>query len=785
MVQSKSGSACWIRLPSIALPDGRQQSWGYDRAGRVNGVIQPGGGSWTVAHNGAGQPTVASVPSGGSQVWGYDNAGRAVSATWLQPGNSTFSQVATLDAAGQRKGLADSWGTVTYGYDRAGRLTSAAYPDGSTEADSYDPAGNRTMITATTALSGTAVTTNSYDAADQLSTAATAGGAQPGTTTYGYDGNGNQTGSSGPAGTVANTFNDLNQLTHITGPGTNLTLLYDGQGDRLRRYERGTPTWTLRDEAQDLASGLSALVSDGTADYAYLSPGDGSAPLSSYTPGTARASYLGTDLLGSVRLATDPSGATIGSGAYDAWGTARPYAGGSGATQLAGLQGVAPFGYAGQQRDAGPGTYAMRARRYDPATGRFQSQDSARPQPMRPITLDPYAYAWDVPTLLTDPSGLSPRCGGGPDHARAAAIAVGYEAFRFPYMAQNAGCELNIPGAKYREQFQKAVLALRNKKKPTYDPVLYATVINEIRTGDLLGLYFLDNPNDARKCGYRQLSDRPIDATARADVVGDYEGHGSDLYEVESLSDVLGYGANYYALEAWYYVNAAAGFDPSRGVPKDTFVQNEAGKVRTSWATGGKNFQLGHNLPPILPVKTGETYMILGTLDIPTWREAKSGSFTAGQISGVAWYYTTRGSDWIQELSAALQKRLAAAKALDYVAIAIRNTIQTERRAGLVTLPGSVFPEDQLIIFPPDNQSCGPVGCTWAWFQHGGETIWTGVTNQVVTAFGGNVFTRVAINGLVASGAITIGTLVKQLLSPDPGIAHPARDIGVHIVTVA
>ena len=146
-------------------------------------------------------------------------------------------------------------------------------------------------------------------------------------------------------------------------------------------------------------------MSDGTADYAYLSPGDGSAPLSSYTPATSRATYLGTDLLGSVRLATDPSGATIGAGAYDAWGVARPYAGGSGATQLAGLQGVAPFGYAGQQRDAGPGTYAMRARRYDPATGRFQSQDPLAYSPQVPVTINPYEYAGNMPTGVTDPSG--------------------------------------------------------------------------------------------------------------------------------------------------------------------------------------------------------------------------------------------------------------------------------------------------------------------------------------------------------------------------------------------
>ena len=315
--------------------------------------------------------------------------------------------MATLDPAGQRKGLADSWGTVTYGYDRAGRLTSAAYPDGSTEADTYDPAGNRTAITATTPLSGTVATTNTYDAADQLSTAATAGGAQPGTTTYAYDGNGNQTGSSGPAGTVANTFNDLNQLTRIVGPGTNLTLLYDGQGDRLRSYERGTPTWTLRNEAQDLAGGPqragvrrhrrlrlpqprrrlgpAVLVHAGHSPHhlpgaptcwaACAWPPTRAVPRSARgptTPGAARAPVR-------RRLRGDAAGRAAG---------------------------VAPFGYAGQQRDAGPGTYAMRARRYDPSTGRFQSQDPLAYSPQVPVTINPYEYAGNMPTGTTDPSGL-------------------------------------------------------------------------------------------------------------------------------------------------------------------------------------------------------------------------------------------------------------------------------------------------------------------------------------------------------------------------------------------
>ena len=274
------------------------------------------------------------------KTWSYDPAGRLVGTAWQDATDTAlFTQTATLDAAGQRTALDDSWGHTTYAYDQAGRLTSAGYPDGSTEADQYDPAGNRTTITSSTVLSGTVTTTNQYDAADELTTSATSGGPSSGATTYSYDGAGNQTGSSGPAGTVTNTFNAQNQLIQVTGPQTNSSYVYDGQGDRLRSEEQYGPSPQVHDDAQDLVGGMSSLAGDGQQDYAYLSPGDGSAPLSGYNLSSTRTTYLATDLLGSVRLATDPTGAVIGAGAYDAWGNYHPYQGQSGLTLLAGLAG--------------------------------------------------------------------------------------------------------------------------------------------------------------------------------------------------------------------------------------------------------------------------------------------------------------------------------------------------------------------------------------------------------------------------------------------------------------
>jgi RHS repeat-associated protein len=89
--------------------------------------------------------------------------------------------------------------------------------------------------------------------------------------------------------------------------------------------------------------------------------------------------------------------ATIGgqqSGSYDAYGN------------LQGSQGstVNPFAYDGQRYDALAGLYQLRARSYDPSSGRFLSRDTVL-QPFVPAELSRYGYVQADPINRADPTG--------------------------------------------------------------------------------------------------------------------------------------------------------------------------------------------------------------------------------------------------------------------------------------------------------------------------------------------------------------------------------------------
>jgi RHS repeat-associated protein len=121
-------------------------------------------------------------------------------------------------------------------------------------------------------------------------------------------------------------------------------------------------------------------------------------PLALYRSG--KKYYYHADGLGSVVAMTDNHGTPKASYTYDAFGNNTPPSPPPPPSSV-----TNPFRYTGRELDPETGLYYYRARYYDPATGRFLSED--------PLQFEAgtnfYRYVSNNPLVLRDPSGLDWR----------------------------------------------------------------------------------------------------------------------------------------------------------------------------------------------------------------------------------------------------------------------------------------------------------------------------------------------------------------------------------------
>jgi RHS repeat-associated protein len=108
-------------------------------------------------------------------------------------------------------------------------------------------------------------------------------------------------------------------------------------------------------------------------------------------------SFYGYDGFGTVRQLTNSAGVVTDSYEYDAFGNSFT------------KQGTTPnnYLYRGEQYDSDLGLYYLRARYYNPATGRFMSRDPEDGVAHDPASLHKYLYANGDPVNRIDPKGRS------------------------------------------------------------------------------------------------------------------------------------------------------------------------------------------------------------------------------------------------------------------------------------------------------------------------------------------------------------------------------------------
>ena len=423
----------------VSISDGvTAYQYQYDLAGRLTQVDNAGGVvpevTLTMAYDFEGNRTWLGDSQGGSVAYGwynqrlqsmamtteagkyagvgftYDQVGRVTTLQRASNGADFINTSFTLDLLDRVTGITHSKGMgedantlsqFTYSYDASGRVTNYTGPEGSL---TFALDANGQLISVT----GSRSEAYAFDTNGNRSTNTTGTGnllLSDGQFSYTYDFEGNRkTRTRLSDGQVTEYFWDhRNQLTKALVKDANGVLLkelrftYDVEGRRVgsRVDADGTgpgtadQVWTVYDGANPYMD----FDGNGELQTRYLYGPRIDELFARIGTGEDPQWYL-TDRLGSVRQIVDGAGTILDDIVYDSFGNVL--------SESSPSQGDR-FKFTGREFSPELGIYYYRARWYDPATGRFISQD-----PIGFSAGDPnlYRYVGNAPGDGTDPSGL-------------------------------------------------------------------------------------------------------------------------------------------------------------------------------------------------------------------------------------------------------------------------------------------------------------------------------------------------------------------------------------------
>ncbi|MBW4512456.1 MAG: DUF4114 domain-containing protein [Scytonematopsis contorta HA4267-MV1] len=365
----------------------------YDKLGLLETVTDRQNKVTTYSYDLVGNLIKTKLANGIVETRQYDLLNRPIFIENINSnGNIISSYRYTLDDFGNRLLLEENTGRrVEYSYDDLYRLTQETVTDtingNKTTNYVYDNVGNR--LSRISIIDGT--TTYTYDDNDRLLTETNDGIV----TNYSYDDAGNLITTTTDGETqLTYTWNSKGKLSKavVTENATEQTIefQYNTDGIRAATTVDGKTTNFLIDKTQQEFAQVIEEYGAGNTSVIYTYGLD----LISQQR-NRETSFYHTDALGSVRLLTDISGNVLNTYLYD------PY--GSVINQLE-MQKNA-YKFTGEQFDNELANYYLRARYYNPATGRFVSRDSFAGFNKRPLSLSDYLYAEGNPINAIDPSG--------------------------------------------------------------------------------------------------------------------------------------------------------------------------------------------------------------------------------------------------------------------------------------------------------------------------------------------------------------------------------------------